>query len=108
MTTDYLMQYIPISPGRISLKDLSAVIGHPKSITKRIIKDMRIEGEIIASDSNGYYIPASVDELIRYYRASRKRAMTALRSVKAVRRMLIESGIDIASIEGRKRGTEEE
>lgn len=61
----------------------------PRSLRAAIAR-AREAGEIIAGDSAGYYRPADKAELRRYYFAARKRSLSGLKSLKAVRRKLAE------------------
>ena len=95
---------IPHSPGRIRMKSLSQIRGEDERLTRKRVADARIAGEIIASDDEGYYIPTEAAEIAAYYRRHRKRAMTTLKGLKAVRKALRAAGVDVAEIEGRKHG----
>ena len=61
----------------------------PRSLRAAIAR-AREAGEIIAGDSAGYYIPTDKAELRRYYSTARKRSLSGLKSLKAVRRKLAE------------------
>lgn len=100
--TDLLMQFIPKSPDRISLKSLSFKLGSIERNTKEFVKAARIEGALIASDNRGYYVPVTKEELTKYYCTFHKRAMTALKSVKAARKMLVAMGVNVTAIERRR------
>lgn len=104
MTRRELIDYIPVSPGRISMASLALALGESERETRKHVTNARIAGEIIASDSEGYYIPTEAAEIAAYYRRHRKRAMTTLRGLKAVRKALRAAGVDVAEIEGRKHG----
>lgn len=100
--TDILLQYIPASPDRISLKELSTKLGFIDRYTRDFVKTARMEGALIASDNRGYYVPVTKEELTKYYCTFHKRAMTALKSVKAARKMLVAMGVNVAAIERRR------
>lgn len=97
-----IIDLIPFSPGRISCDALAAMLGVSKRVVKQLVLNARMAGAVICSDQSGYYRPTTKEELIRYYSIARRGAMTRLRSLKVIRRILIEYGIDIAKIEGRK------
>lgn len=97
-----LIDYIPVSPDRISMTSLARTLGENERVTRKMISDARINGEIIGSDSEGYYIPIEPQEMASYYRIHHKRAMTCLRGLKAVRKALRAAGVDIGEVEGRK------
>lgn len=97
-----IADYIPHSPDRIGMRSLSQIMGEGERKTRKRITEARIAGEIIASDDRGYYIPTDVQEIESYYLRHWKRAITAFRSIKAVRKTLKAAGVDMAQIEGRK------
>lgn len=97
----YLTRYIPNSPGRINMSMLAAQVGCEARVLRQHILIARINGEMIASDSEGYYMPVTDEEVALYYRTARKRAITTLRSLKRTRQRLIAAGYDISMIEGR-------
>ena len=102
-----IIDFIPLSPDRIGMKNLARALGESERETRKHVTNARIAGEIIASDSEGYFIPTGAAEIAAYYRRHRKRAMTTLKSLKAVRRALRAAGVDVAQIEGRRCGKEE-
>ena len=108
MVKQELIDFIPVSPERISMSSLARTLGQTERETRKLIATARINGEIIASDDNGYYIPTEAQEIASYYRRHRKRAMTTLRGLKAVRKALQAAGVDVKQIEGRERGKKEE
>lgn len=55
----------------------------------------RLDGSIIASCNQGYYIPETDNELLEYYRAQHKHATTQLRSLKPVRQELKRRGVKL-------------
>ena len=101
MTRRELIDYIPASPDRISMSSLARVRNKTERETRQDIANARINGHIIGSDAEGYYIPQSPQEMASYYRTHRKRALTCLRGLKAVRKALRAAGVDVAKIEGR-------
>ena len=98
---DRLLEHIPLSPGRIHMRHLAEACHVNERQIRDLISTLRIDGELIGSDNEGYYIPASTEELVRYYRTQRARAITTLRSLKQTRRHLIEAGMDLSALEGR-------
>ena len=91
--------FIPESPGRISMKGLSMLTGYDERKVRSLVLAARISGELIGSDTRGYFIPSSVEELEAFYRAARKRALSTLSSLKAVRLK-----IKAAAVEGGRDG----
>ena len=77
----------------ISRKDLAETLRISPRDVSRLVLMARLKGIIICSDSNGYYFPKDDAEALAFYNAEHKRAMTTLRSLKAVRSKLKEKGI---------------
>ena len=97
-----IIDFIPLSPDRIGMKNLARTLGESERDTRKRIEEARINGEIIAYDNDGYFIPTEAHQLASYYRMHRKRAMTTLKSLKAVRRALQAAGVDVRQIERHK------
>ena len=74
----------------IPMRVLAERLGVDDRALRAAILQAREAGEIIAGDSAGYYRPADKAELRRYYFAARKRSLSGLKSLKAVRRKLAE------------------
>ena len=74
----------------IPMRELSDRLGIDQRALRAAILRAREAGEIIVGDSAGYYRPADKAELRRYYFAARKRSLSGLKSLKAVRRKLAE------------------
>lgn len=55
---------------------------------RKCIETMRRAGIIIASNSNGYYFPATHEELNEYVKRTEKAAKSALYTLKHARRVL--------------------
>ena len=98
-----ITEFIPSSPGRISMSKLAELLEVSERDVRRIVLSERLNGELIGSDGDGYYIPSTIDELSVYYRLARSRAMTCLKSLKTTRRRLKENGVNLSVIEGRSR-----
>ena len=97
----FFINAIPHSPGRISMKQLADRIGCDERQVRSYVLAARINGELIGSDTSGYFIPVTDQELIDYYRTARRRAMATLRSLKVVRKRLAVASVHLRSIEGR-------
>ena len=74
----------------IPMRDLADKLDINQRALRAAILQAREAGEIIAGDSAGYYRPADKAELRKYYFAARKRSLSGLKSLKAVRRKLAE------------------
>lgn len=111
MKIDYtfLMDYIPSSPGRVSMKDLTDRAGlTDERMTRKLVLAARINGEMICADENGYFSPTTDEEIVAYYRTARARALTTLYALKKTRHRLISAGFDVKAIEGRRDGNSKE
>ena len=69
----------------ISLKDLARKTDVSERDVRQIVQDLRDHNEIILSNTHGYYRHSSIEELERYYDATRGTALTYLRRLKPVR-----------------------
>lgn len=95
--------FIPNSPDRISMSDLSIKIGCSDRELRKCINTARAAGEVICSDDRGYFIPVSDNEVLKHYRSARKRALSTLKGLKAERKRLKAAGVDVRPIEGKKK-----
>ena len=57
MVKQELIDFIPMSPDRIGMKNLADALGETERDTRKRIAEARINGEIIAYDNGGYFIP---------------------------------------------------
>lgn len=57
-----------------------------------IIQKLREDGVLIATNANGYYMTDDPDDLLRFYRTQRAKAIGLLKSISATRRYLKERG----------------
>lgn len=96
-----ITEFIPDSPGRISMSQLAKILDTSDREVRQIVLTERLNGGLIGSDRDGYFIPVTTEELKAYYIAARSRAITCLRSLKTTRRRLKESGVNLSAIEGR-------
>ena len=91
-TQSRYISILPLIPegknNAISMTELSRRMDLDERTVRKIIERARLDGAVIAADGCGYYTPANVDELRRYYKRQRRRAMTNLASLKSAGRML--------------------
>lgn len=90
-TTDLLAQVLDFGAEKaISRKDLAARLGVNDRTMREWIERARAEGMVIANDQkgDGYYRPATKEELMRQYQQSRSRTLAQLRQQKYIRRSL--------------------
>lgn len=57
-----------------------------------VIQKLRESGVLIATDANGYYITEDPEDLLRFYRTQKAKAIGLLKSISATRRFLKERG----------------
>lgn len=74
----------------ISLEQLSLATGLPERAVKKAVLNERLNGELILSSENGYFLPADENELRRYVNSRKgylKTAHAALQPfIKALKR----------------------
>lgn len=75
----------------ISLENLASATGLKPRMARQLVREKRLEGYIIASDSSGYYIPSDPVELNGYIRHTEKWAKSILATLKNARRKLKEA-----------------
>ena len=75
-----IQDFISVGRGQaISLSDLSAAAGIPERSVKREVLEARINGHLICSDENGYFLAETADDLRDYVR-SRQASIKTSRS----------------------------
>lgn len=90
-----LLSMIPLGEeNAIHMDDLANILDVEGRDVRREVLNLRKRGRIIASSQNGYFIPTTNGELLRYYRKARGRALTTLSSLKRTRRVLREMGLN--------------
>lgn len=57
-----------------------------------VIQKLRESGVLIATDANGYYMTEDPEDLLRFYRTQKAKAIGLLKSISATRRFLKERG----------------
>lgn len=99
-------KYIPIGKeNAIHQGELAEVVGVSVRKLKEMITDARLEGVMICSNGNGYFIAKNRDEAQAFYISMRKQALTRLKSIKLIRHKLreIEGQISLFdNVEGAK------
>ena len=76
---------------------LSERMGLSDRKVRQLIEDARNAGLFIInnSDGRGYYQTTDLDEMERYYRSNRARALSILKSQKTMRRTLKAAGREV-------------
>lgn len=98
-----IKDFIPQSPGRISMSQLSSMLGCTDREIRKFISQARRSGEVIASDSGGYFVTDNATELARHYKSAYRRAISTFVSLKQERKLLKDAGIDVLKLEGRRK-----
>ena len=84
----------------VHMKTLADCLNVEGRDIRREVLNLRNKERIIASSQNGYFIPTTKGELLKYYRESRGRALTTLKSLKKTRRVLRAMGFNPDDKEG--------
>lgn len=72
----------------LHLEDAKALTGLTEREVRRCIEHLRLRGEVICSDKNGYYRPANVQELRVFCRQEAARARSITRRTTSARKQL--------------------
>ena len=72
----------------VPVKELCNITGLPDRVLRKRIERMRECGMCIISDSNGYYLPATEDELKRFIAKTEKTAKSYFASLRTAKRTL--------------------
>lgn len=78
-------------------KALASEMDMPDRAVRKLIEKAREEGCLIMNDQDGkgYYLPGSIDDIVKQYRQDTSRAMAILTRRKHMRRILKEAGIKV-------------
>lgn len=74
----------------ISMRNLANILGVDERKTRQYVMRARMDGAIICSDENGYFIPTTREELQTYYNTVAKRQKSTAIAIAACRRKLKE------------------
>ena len=74
----------------VKMSALAAALHTSERDVRRLIHEARCSGAVIIGDNHGYYIPETREELLPYYFTARKRSVSGLKALKAVKRKLEE------------------
>ena len=72
----------------VHLSELVQLSGLSERDTRRVIEALRRRGEVICSNKQGYYRPASSEELRRYLRQEQARSRSIYRRTASARKQL--------------------
>lgn len=76
----------------ISRSELSIMCGIGDRDMRREIAQAREQGVMIVNTGDGYYVTDDPNDVARQYRADRRRALSTLRRLRAMRKMLQDCG----------------
>lgn len=78
----------------VSRSELVAETGESDRKVRRMIQQLRAEGDLIVNDGSGYYVvdETDLDAIERQYKADTARAMAILQRRKRMRKILKEAG----------------
>ena len=81
----------------VSREVLATRLGLPDRTVRKLIEEARDRGELICNDGDGegYYRSYDIGQIERQYRVDRSRAMSVMKRLKTMRRMLSEEGKDV-------------
>lgn len=81
----------------IQKETLCTLTGKKDREVRKFIQKARDEGVMIVNDmdSNGYYISDDLDEIERQYRRDKSRALSILKRLKSMRKILKENGRNV-------------
>lgn len=74
---------------------LSTRLALPDRRVRKLIEAARDRGELICNDGTGYFITDNIGDIERQYRKDRARALSTLKRLKTMRRVLREHGRDV-------------
>lgn len=77
----------------VSMRSLAILCGITERDIRHVIHALRNEGEYICAGVRGYWITEDPDELQRYYKTARRRALSTLASLKPMRQRLKAAGM---------------
>lgn len=81
-----LLAFIPEGEDNaISMYALSSFLGLSERQTRKIVELARLDGNVICSNDSGYFVPETVEELLRYERRVRARIRTAFKTLEPVK-----------------------
>ena len=91
-----ICEFIPEGRGNaVTRRELSTRLCLPDRKVRRLIAEARERGELILNDGTGYYRSCDIGEVYRQYRTDRRRALSVLRRLKTMRRLLRDAGIEV-------------
>lgn len=81
----------------VSREVLATRLGLPDRTVRRLIEEARDRGEMICNDGDGegYYLACDIGQIERQYRKDRARALTVLKRLKTMRKMLRDAGKEV-------------
>lgn len=96
--SELVAQTVPFGRAHAIRRDtLAAQLGTSDRQMRVMLQKARDEGVIILNqqDGNGYYQSADVEDMRAAYWADKARALSILKRLKAMRRMLKDAGVEV-------------
>ena len=93
-----ITDYIPAGKeNAIPRHELARVLGLTDRACRKAIEEARDRGELICNDGDGqgYYMASDLTQIARQYRVDRARALSILKRLKTMRRMLRDNGKEV-------------
>ena len=88
--------YIPEGKeNAVTRGQLCSLTGLPDRSVRECIEVARREGVMVVNNGNGYYIATDIADIKRQYKTDRKRALSVLYRLKAMRKILKDAGEDV-------------
>ena len=90
--------YIPTGKeNAITRPELARILGLTDRAVRKEIELARERGELICNDGDGegYYLASDLGQIERQYRKDRARALSVLKRLKTMRRMLRDAGKEV-------------
>jgi len=87
--------YIPTGKeNAITRSDLARILGMTDRAVRKAIEEARDRGALICNDGDGegYYKASDIGQIERQYRVDRARALSTLKRLKTMRKMLRDNG----------------
>ena len=77
-----ILDLIPIGEGRaVSMHYLASILNVETRDVRRMVEEARVDGYIIATCEDGYFIPETMVELLKYRNTHMKRINSAIRAL---------------------------
>lgn len=83
-----IIEVLGVADGHVSSLELQSATGLCDRAVRTIIEDLRYDGVCILSDSKGYFLPNTEDEIREFIKRTEKTAMSYFRSLRTAKKAL--------------------